>query len=288
MPIVSRHLDSDLGRWSQTEWRPSDEHPLAWAVDRVWDFDGMASAPRERVFPNGMVELIIQLDDRYLDVLGNGTVVTPATCVTGIYSRSLVVEAPRRPCRVIGVRLHPPGAWALLSHPLNELADLTADLEALLGRVAAQLADLCHGIRSGTERVRQVIAWLERRFLDASDTSRPDPAAGWIAGCIARSGGNTDIGKLQVKAGLSSTRIAYLFRQQVGVLPKRYARIVRFDRALTMLSRPGASLSRVALEAGYYDQPHMNAEFRQLAGLTPRQLVSASRFPNSLSLPERI
>jgi AraC-like DNA-binding protein len=93
---------------------------------------------------------------------------------------------------------------------------------------------------------------------------------------------------LQAKAGLNSARIAYLFRQQVGVLPKRYARIVRFDRALAMLSRPGASLSRVALEAGYYDQPHMNAEFRQLAGLTPRQFVTASRFPNSPSLPERV
>jgi len=110
MSIVSQHLDSELGCWIHTEWRPDGKHPLGWAVERVWAFDGMASAPRERVFPNGMVELIVQLDERYLDVLGHGTSVTPATCVTGIYSRALVVEAPRRSCRVIGVRFHPSGA----------------------------------------------------------------------------------------------------------------------------------------------------------------------------------
>jgi AraC-like DNA-binding protein len=53
-----------------------------------------------------------------------------------------------------------------------------------------------------------------------------------------------------------------------------------------MLNRPGASLSQVALDAGYYDQPHMNAEFREMAGLTPRQFLAARRYPNSLSLPE--
>jgi len=288
LSIVSQHLDSELGRWSHTEWRPGREHPLRWAVERVWDFDGMASAPRERVFPNGMSELIVQLDDRYLDVLGAGTTVTPATCVTGIYSRALVVEAPRRRCRVIGVRFHPSGAWALLGHPLSELAGLTADLEDLLGRAAPELAERCHDADSGSERVRRVAAWLERRLLCATATRSVNAAASWVASCIARSGGTAVIGTLRAKASLTGARLSSVFLQQVGVTPKRYARIVRFDRALAMLSRPGALLSRVALDAGYYDQPHMNAEFREMAGLTPRQFLTARRFPNSLSLPEPV
>lgn len=285
MSIMSQHLDSELGRWIHTEWRPDGEHPLGWAVERVWDFDGMASAPRERVFPNGMVELIVQLDDPYFDVLGAGTAVTPATCVTGIYTRTLVVEAPRRRCRVIGVRLHPPGAWALLGHPLSELAGLTANLEDLLGRAAVELAERCHDVGSGRERVRRVTAWLERRLLGT--TARlVDAAASWVAACIARSGGKAVIRTLRAEAGFTDARLSSVFRQQVGVTPKRYARIVRFDRALTMLNRPGASLTGVALNAGYYDQPHMNAEFREMAGLTPRQFLTARRYPNSLSLPE--
>jgi len=109
--ISSQRLHWDLGRWTHTEWRPAPGHPLAWAVDRVWDFDGTLSNPRERVFPNGMLELIVQLDDLHLDVLQTGAVLTPATCVTGIHSRALVVESPRSRCRVIAARLRPRGAW---------------------------------------------------------------------------------------------------------------------------------------------------------------------------------
>jgi len=176
----------------------------------------------------------------------------------------------------------------LLGHPLSDLADLTADLEGLLGRAAAELAERCHDAGSGRERVRRVVAWLERRLLCTTATRTVDAAASWVAARIAGSGGNAVIRTLRAKAGLTGARLSSVFRQQVGVTPKRYARIVRFDRALALLSRPGASLTRVALDAGYYDQPHMNAEFRELAGLTPRQFLTARRFPNSLSLPEPV
>lgn len=46
------------------------------------------------------------------------------------------------------------------------------------------------------------------------------------------------------------------------------------------------SLARVAHQTGYYDQPHMNAEFRALAGVTPREFLAGVRFPKSLSRPE--
>ena len=88
MPIVAQHFDCNLGRWTHTAWRPGPGDPLEWAVDRVWDFDGMAAHPQERVFPNGQLELIVQLDDRYLDVTTDGAAPTPATCVTGIFSRA--------------------------------------------------------------------------------------------------------------------------------------------------------------------------------------------------------
>jgi AraC-like DNA-binding protein len=286
MTIVSQPIDTDLGRWVHTEWRPGTEDPLAWAVERVWDFDGMASAPQERVFPNGMVELIVQLDDRYFDVLENERVLTPASCVTGIFSSPIVVQAPRRRCRVLGVRLHPAGAWVALRHPLHELADATADLDHLLGRATAELAERCHDAGSGVERVRRVIAWLSKRIQGRADESGLDPAAHWVARRIAATAGSRPVGPIRAETGLSDARLVSLFRQQIGVTPKRYARIHRFARVLSLLSRPGASLSGAALGAGYYDQPHMNAEFRELAGLTPRQFLAARRFPNSMSLPE--
>ncbi|HEX6104958.1 MAG TPA: AraC family transcriptional regulator [Gemmatimonadales bacterium] len=286
MSIVSRLCDTSLGRWTHTEWRPDRGHPLEWAVERIWDFEGMAAAPQERMFPNGMVELIVQLDDRYQDVHPAGPVATPAVCVTGVHSRALMIRAPRRPCRVLGVRLYPAAAWALLVHPLSELADVTADLDDLLGRGAAELGDRCHQAGAGRERVRQVLLWLDGRLRRPDGSSRPHPAVQRFTRCIAAAGGARPVRPLGAGSGLSETRLVTLFRQQVGVTPKRYARILRFDRALRLLSLEGASLARVAAAAGYYDQPHMNAEFRDVAGLTPGEFLRAMRFPGSLSLPE--
>jgi AraC-like DNA-binding protein len=284
MTIASQYIDTDLGRWVHTEWRPGPQDPLAWAVERVWDFDGMAAAPQERVFPNGLVELIVQLDDRYHDVLDSGCVVTPVTCVTGVFSAPIVVQAPRRRCRVLGVRLHPAGAWVALRHPLAELADTTTDLEGVLGPAASELAERCHDAPSGIERVRRAVGWLAGRLR--ADRFRLDPAAHRMARRIAATAGSRPIGPLRLEAGLSDARLVSLFREQVGVTPKRYAQIHRFARALSLLSRPGASLAGVALEAGFYDQSHMNAEFRRMARLTPGEFLAARRFPNSMSLPE--
>lgn len=285
MAIVAQHVDSSLGRWTHTAWHPGPGDPLEWAVDRVWDFDGMAAHPQERVFPNGQLELIVQLDDRYLDVTAAGAASTPATCVTGIFSRPAVVQAPRRPCRVLGVRLRPAGAWALLSHPLDQLAELTTDLGDLLGRAGDELAECCHDAGRGIDRVRYAVAWLGRQ-LQRPEARRVDPAVQWIARRIADTGGSQPIAALRAETGLTQARLIALFRQQIGVTPKRLARIHRFNCALGLLSRQDDTLARVAQRAGYFDQPHMNADFREMAGLTPRAFLTATRYPKSLSLPE--
>jgi AraC-like DNA-binding protein len=287
MAIVSQHFDSELGRWALTGWHPQPGDLLEWAVERVWDFHGMAAHPQERVFPNGLIDLFIQLDDRYLDVHPTGTTPTPVACVTGIYSQPVVVRAPRRPCRVLCVRLRPAGAWVTLGHPLSDLADATSDLGDLLGRTVAELAEQCADAATGVERVRRAVAWLKQRVYHAGACTA-DPAAHWVARRIADTGGNKPIGALRAEAGLTDGRLIALFRQQVGVTPKRLARIHRLDRALTLLTRQGSSLARVAVAAGYYDQAHMNAEFRELAGLTPFEFLTATRYPASLSLPETV
>ena len=286
MSIVAHPIDSELGCWTHTEWRPRPGDALESMVERIWDFDGMAAAPRERVFPDGGIELILQLDDRYLDVDGLRTQPTPAACATGIHSRAIVVQAPPRPCRVLGVRLQPAGAWSLLAHPLEEIADVTVDLGHLLGREASHLAERCDDARGGIARVSLVLQWLRARYVRIPAGRSADSAVQWVAHRIRASGGTQPIGTLQETAGLSDARLLALFRQQVGVTPKRYARILRLHRALTLLSGQGVSLARVAHRAGYYDQPHMNAEFRALAGITPREFLAGVRFPESLSRPE--
>jgi AraC-like DNA-binding protein len=284
MSIFEYASDSELGRWRYAEWRPDAGHALAWAVEKIWDFDGQTQKRRERVFPNGSVELILQLDGRHHDVLDHGLVLTPAACVSGVATRALVVQAPSGPGRVLGLRLYPPGAWALLHHPLGQLCNVTADLADLLGRAAPELADRCDSAATARNRLTLAVAWLTKML--AASRVRVDPAVRWIAAAIARANGATPIARLRGQVGLSEARLVATFREQVGVTPKHYARIHRFQGALALLAEGRHGLAAVAAAAGYYDQPHMNLEFREMAGLTPGEYLARPRYPNSASLPE--
>lgn len=284
--IVSHSVDGDLGSWIHCEWRPQPVHPLAWAIERIWDFDGRTTHRRERVFPSGNVELIVQLDERYNDVDGAAIRLTPPTCVTGIQTGPLLIEAPPRPCRVLGIRFHPTGAWAILEHPLFDLTGITADLDDIIGCAAAELADRCSDAATGAERVRRTVVWLCGRLGRSATVASLHPAVRRAAGCITNAAGAVRIGALRAETGLSAGRFTAAFLEQVGVTPKRFARIHRFRHALDMLHGGATGLADVAIRAGYYDQPHMNAEFREMAGLTPRQFLAAPRYPASTSTAE--
>lgn len=286
LQVVCHHVEADLGRWTHSEWRPPARHPLSWVVERIWDFEGQVTDRRERLFPCGVIELIVQLDDRYHDVEGAGLTLTPPVCVTGMQLGPLVIEAPPRPCRVLGVRFHPPGAWAILGHPLSELTGLTTDLGAVMGTTAHELAERCHDAGGPVERVRRAVSWLCDRLDRSTTAPQVSPAVRHVADEVTRAYGAVRLATLREETGWSTARLAQAFLEQVGVTPKRYARIHRFRHALDLLRAPGANLSDVAVRTGYYDQPHMNAEFRDLAGLTPHQILTARHYPAGTSAPD--
>ena len=107
-----------------------------------------------------------------------------------------------------------------------------------------------------------------------------------MVGEIQRRGGAIPIAQAREHAGLSASRLATAFREQVGITAKQYARVIRFTHALARLHAGAASLADLAYDAGYYDQPHMNAELKELSGLTPMQFLNARRYPNSVSVAE--
>lgn len=268
MGIITVRQDSPLGCWTQTEWRPAH---LAGLVERVWHSEGTMIYPRERVFPSGTVELIVHLGEPYRLVKGVGTERFATACLTGMQSGPMVIEGPLRHS-VLGVRLHPSGAYALLALPMWEVSGLTVDLYDLVGLAASELAERCYHAASAAERLRVAVNWVSERVVQSRGV---DEAIAWIAARIERSGGAGSIAELRGRIGLSKTRLVTAFREQIGVSPKLYARIVRFRRALAMLQEGAGPLADVALATGYYDQPHMNAEFRELGGLTPREFLAA-------------
>lgn len=281
MQLTTLTVDSPLGRWTQCKWRPPQ---LADVVEHMWHFDGRMMLPRKRSFPGGYIELIFHLGPRFRAVDRNGMTLDafPLACLTGMQTGPLVIEAPSESCCVLGVRLRPVGAYALLARPVVESTGLTVDLSDLAGRNAVELTEQCEGMRSVEERFSRVAAWIAARLARSPGATAE---IAWAAACLERSRGTVPVTSLRDRTGLARARFASTFREQVGLTPKRYGRVLRFRHALTLL-QAGGRLSDVALSAGYYDQPHMNADFREFAGMTPAAFATAACYPNSPSLPE--
>jgi AraC-like DNA-binding protein len=266
--VATRLNDSPRGRWTYSAWRPAH---LAGMVEVIWQTEGTTTEPQDRHYPSPTIELLVNLGPSFRLVEPAGAESFETTWLAGIQHGPVVCEQPPRH-GVLGIRLTPAGAYALLARPMHEVSGLVLDLHDLVGHAAEELAARCRDAVTVEQRFRVAAAWVPARVA----WSRPvDPVIAWAATRIESSGGAVPIGELRAETGFSKARLVAAFRDQIGVAPKLYARIVRFSRLLGALQDGGAPLSDVALAAGYYDQPHMNAEFREFTGLAPRELLSA-------------
>ena len=277
MQVAVQRVESSRGSWTYWECRPT---ALAPWVDRIWHSEGTTTDVHDRHFPHGMIELLVNVGGDRFDLLEPaGTARFATTWLCGqLLGPTVCTQPPRH--SVLGIRLRPSGAFALLATPLSEITNLVVELEDVLGVAARDLVRRGRDATTVEARLRIAAAWLAARFADA----RPaDPAVAWAAGQIDEHGGDVPIALLRAETGFSKARLAAAFRDQIGVTPKRYARIVRFRHALGLIERGARSLADVALASGYYDQPHFNADFRELTGLSPRELA-VSYYPSGIAV----
>lgn len=90
--------------------------------------------------------------------------------------------------------------------------------------------------------------------------------------------GRARVDPLMDETGWSRRHVTERFRRQLGVSPKAYARLLRFEHASALLSEqpPTRTLADVAMEAGYYDQSHLTRDFVALAGMTPGAVAAGA------------
>jgi AraC-like DNA-binding protein len=94
-----------------------------------------------------------------------------------------------------------------------------------------------------------------------------------VTAAIAAIEDNPSIPMAEIRdlVGMSTKQLIAVFRAEVGLSPKAYARVRRFQMALTLLSTGAVGGARVAADVGYFDQPHFVREFRSFTGMTPTQ-----------------
>jgi AraC-like DNA-binding protein len=178
---------------------------------------------------------------------------------------------------MVGAYLEPGTTSALLQVSAVELTDRIVGLELLWRAASVRLAeDLVEQVEE--TRVDLLEAALVARLRRARDPDRRIDVTGlarWARDEPAR----MTVRRLAAAAGVSRQHLARVFRESVGVSPKRYCRLVRFQAGLAHAGRgAGVPWARVAAELGYADQSHMIAEFRELSSLTPEKLATERWF----------
>ena len=283
MQLTVNRVEAGLGTWTVAQWSPAPSDMLHGLVESLFYWDGLPALPLERTFPNARASLYVQLDDAYRPGDGSSRDPYPAICVDGLWTEPLVVAAPRRRARVIGVKLTAIGAVKILDTGLKDLAGSTHELEGVVGKTARDLGTRAAAAKNARAGVAATVDWLRER----SRSARALPTdVTWVAGRIESADGAISTGAMMESVTGSPSRLSGAFREHFGLSPKRFARIVRFRRALELVTAERATLAEVAALAGYYDQAHFNSEFKLHAGMTPSAFLRAQRFPGSASLAE--
>ncbi|MBL8175385.1 MAG: AraC family transcriptional regulator [Bryobacterales bacterium] len=198
-----------------------------------WTLAGrMEAVPAaQRVFPDGSMEMVFHFAEPFRHEGRRQARMLLAGQVWGP-----VVLEPSRECDVLGIRFEAGGCAAFLKFPQQEVAGRIVSLEDVWAGTARRLHE-----RLGNERDR--VEALERMLL----ALRPESA--------------------MPSRGLSARQYRRRFEAAVGIPPKLFARIARFQRSLQVMGRlPQAD---VALACGYYDQAHLIRDWREFAGVTP-------------------
>ena len=180
----------------------------------------------------------------------------------------------------VKVRIRPGRARALLGLSVHEIVDHAVPLSDFWGEPGDRLARELADIGSDPLRVLKTIEDALLAHLSAQtsrELSRSDLVHGATKGLSIRANRQPDgVRALARRLSISERHLRNLFTGAVGVSPKRFARI---DRVRTVLARAHHEhWAQLATEAGYYDQSHMSAEFREIMGVPPGAFV-AGRVP---------
>jgi AraC-like DNA-binding protein len=231
----------------------------------------------EHMLPSGSAQLVFALHDVPVACWPNSRLVAPVrwsgSVVHGPQSRYYIAGAKPRGT-VVGVSFRPGAAGALLGVPLSELLDRHITLDALWGQRARDLHEQLSAATDGTSAFRILERSLSAR-VDRPLLMHPAVAqvlASWSLGTT----GPVRIADIERDSGFSAKHFISLFRAAVGLAPKHYYRIRRFNAVLSHISATNGRLAYVAACTGYSDQAHMTREFREFAGVAPSQYRPSS------------
>jgi AraC-like DNA-binding protein len=248
--------------------------PLSPFVANLWSLSDAPSHAKERIVPSGTLELVINLSEDQFRIYETSASERfqrfSGAIVSGAYDSYFVIDTAAH-ASVIGVHFKPGGAWPFLGVPPGALGGGHVDLEALWGTAATrELREALCCCASSTQRFQILEAALLARL------SRPIRRHAAVQIALDEFQRGTSVGDIVAAVGLSHRWFVEVFTAEVGMTPKLFGRVQRFQRAASLTHDAPPDWSQLAAHCGYFDQSHLIRDFVAFTGLTPTEFVCHS------------
>jgi AraC-like DNA-binding protein len=252
--------------------------PLDLFINGFIYYDGFDPVHKmDRFLPDGNTEIIFDLSDNPQYIYDNETLEEIQTCrhawVSGVRTQPITIPSGKG-SRMLIVAFKRGKAHPFYPLPMSEIADVVVSADVIFGREIIDLREqlLC---ASSVDRM----FWLVERFLTrrAGRSLPPDISTrcvDYALSSITRAPNQLSFRELNDQIGYSQKHFISLFKTRVGVPPKQYMKIMRFQKAIHEIERDRSiHWSEIALHNGFYDQAHFINEFRNFSGFTPGEYL---------------
>ena len=229
----------------------------------------------ERLLPDGTLNLLIELADQpqytYENKAFRRKKKYEKSWFSGMQTSFISISSSARSAMMV-VQFKPYGAFPLLKIPLSELSDKVIPGDLLFGEEIEFLRERILGEKTPELRIRLMEQWLRAKW--ASSDVTPEAVVHFAVEKTLLSPSNANMRATATQTGYSQQHFITLFKRIVGISPKQYQRIVRFNQVLREIEvHQKVNWSRLSLELGYFDQAHFIRDFRHFSGFSPTKYL---------------
>ncbi|MGV3460098.1 MAG: DUF6597 domain-containing transcriptional factor [Flavobacterium sp.] len=244
---------------------------LSKQVKTYWSLDGTAeeSNGRERIFPDGCIEIIFNHRDRFRKYDSETDFhIQPPAFIHGQLKTYFELE-PTGNVGIFSARLHPAGLRPFVNFDIDTFTGATLTFTDVWGDDGAKLEQALMACADNNQRVSA----LENFLLEKRDSLKVDnQPVEFCVDAIIDSVGAISIENVADNLGISQRQLERRFTAAVGISPKLFARITRFQNVLQLIENKAfKSFTATAYDGGFYDQAHFIKDFKDFTGLNPKQ-----------------
>jgi AraC-like DNA-binding protein len=231
-------------------------------VETYWSTNGFVEYEKKsRILPDGCVDILFFLYDTKQGglkpccphIIGTMTTFSEITYLGVV--------------KVVGIRFRPGGITAFTRVPVNEFTDMRIELNSV---ESVFDNSFCADI-SGDMSINDLISYVDNYLLERLPRLFvPDERIRYAISLFRHEKGNIPVSVVASKACLSGRQFERRFLSEIGISPKAFNRITKFQSTYNFLKlKPKQSLFETAVDCGYYDHAHLIKEFKRLSGDSP-------------------